>query len=392
MKILPKLTLCLLLCFILSNVLFIFAETVSQVNANVEAQLVNAPSAILVEESSGQVLYELNADEKLPIASVTKTMTMLLIMEALDSGKINLTDTVTASEYASSMGGSQVFLEPGEQMTVEDMLKSIVIASGNDAAVAMAEHIAGTETAFVEMMNKRAAELGCKNTHFINCNGLDETAEHFSTARDISIISCELLKHPKITEYTTIWMDTLRQGEFGLSNTNKLIRFYNGANGIKTGSTSVAKYCLSASAKRDGMQLVAVVLAAPTSADRFSSATKLLDYGFANYSVANASEIIGELSPQQIIGGKSKSLKVYADPNVNFIVKKGDKANIAFSVDYSSPLKAPIEKDSAVGEATLRIGNDTVAHCEIRAAEKIERTTVLSMFGKLMKIWLRISA
>ena len=191
MKHLFKHFFCIFLCFICITVTT-FGEIVSQVNADVEAQIVNAPSAILVEESSGQVLYELNADEKLPIASVTKTMTMLLIMEALDSGKIKLTDTVTASEYASSMGGSQVFLEPGEKMSVEDMLKAIVIASGNDAAVAMAEFIAGTESAFVEMMNKRAVELGCKNTHFINCNGLDETAEHHSSARDVATISCEL--------------------------------------------------------------------------------------------------------------------------------------------------------------------------------------------------------
>ncbi len=368
------------------------AEIVSQVNADVEAQIVNAPSAILVEESSGQVLYELNADEKLPIASVTKTMTMLLIMEALDSGKIKLTDTVSTSDHAASMGGSQVFLEPGEEMSVEDMLKAIVIASGNDAAVAMAEFIAGTESAFVEMMNNRAKELGCKNTHFINCNGLDETPEHHSTARDVATISCQLLKHPKITEYSTIWMDTLRGGEFGLSNTNKLIRFYNGANGIKTGSTSTAKYCLSASAKRDDMQLVAVILAAPSSADRFASATRLLDYGFANYSVVNAAKKIGEISPLPVVGGKSDTITAVPDPKVNFIVKKGSQDKIEVTTTFDEPIKAPVSKHQKLGSSTLTIGGEKVAVCDILAASDIERMNITTMFGKVLKTWLCIKS
>ncbi|MDO5311127.1 MAG: D-alanyl-D-alanine carboxypeptidase family protein, partial [Clostridia bacterium] len=260
-----------------------YAELSAAADAKTSAQLINAKSGILMEASTGEVLYEQNADERLPIASVTKTMTMLLIMEALDEGKISLNDTVTVSEYAASMGGSQVFLEVGEQMSADDMLKAIAVASGNDAAVAMAEFISGSEGAFVEKMNKRAAELGCTNTHFINCNGLDETEEHYSTARDVALISRALISHKKIFDYTTIWMDSLRGGSFGLSNTNKLIRFYKGANGLKTGSTSTAKYCLSATAERDGMQLIAVIIAAPTTADRFSSASALLDFGFANF-------------------------------------------------------------------------------------------------------------
>ena len=265
-----------------------YAEPVQQVDTNVSTQLINAKSGILMEASTGEVLYEQNANERLQIASVTKVMTMLLIMEAIDSGKISLDDMVTTSEYAASMGGSQVFLEAGEQMSVNDMLKAIAVASGNDAAVAMAEFISGSEGAFVEKMNKRASELGCENTHFINCNGLDETPEHYSSARDVARISQELLKHTKIFDYTTIWMDSLRNGSFGLSNTNKLIRFYNGANGLKTGSTSTAKYCLSATALRDGMQLIAVIICAPSTKDRFSSASALLDYGFANYEVASS--------------------------------------------------------------------------------------------------------
>ena len=210
-----------------------YTEPAQQVDTNVSTQLINAKSGILMEASTGEVLYEQNANERLQIASVTKVMTMLLIMEAIDSGKISLDDMVTTSEYAASMGGSQVFLEVGEQMSVNDMLKAIAVASGNDAAVAMAEFISGSEGAFVEKMNKRASELGCENTHFINCNGLDETPEHYSSARDVARISQELLKHTKIFDYTTIWMDSLRNGSFGLSNTNKLIRFYNGANGLK---------------------------------------------------------------------------------------------------------------------------------------------------------------
>lgn len=367
-----------------------FAEIVSQVNADVSAELVNAPSAILMEASSGQVLYELNADEKLPIASVTKTMTMLLIMEALDFGKINLADKVATSEYAASMGGSQVFLEPGEEMTVEDMLKAIAVASGNDAAVAMAEFVAGSEPAFVEMMNKRAVELGCKNTHFINCNGLDETPEHHSTARDVAIISRELLKHQKILDYTTIWMDSLRGGEFGLSNTNKLIRFYKGANGIKTGSTSTAKYCLSASAERDGMQLIAVVLAAPTSADRFAGATRLLDYGFANYSVVNAAEKIGDLEALPVIGGKTDTVTPLANKSVNFIVKKGNQDKVEVAVTFDEPLRAPLEKGQKIGTATLTIGSDKLAVCDILAAEKVERMNVTTMFWEMFQRWLCI--
>ncbi len=382
--------LCSMLVTVFTLSFSVFAETelISQVNANVTAEIVTAPSALLMEAASGQVLYELNADDKLPIASVTKSMTMLLIMEALDSGKIKLSDKVQTSEYAASMGGSQIFLEPGEEMTVEEMLKAIAVASGNDAAVAMAEFVAGGEPAFVELMNKRAKELGCKNTHFINCNGLDETTEHYSTARDVAIISCELLKHPKILEYTTIWMDTLRGGEFGLSNTNKLIRFYKGANGIKTGSTSTAKYCLSASAKRDGMQLVAVVLAAPSSAERFSSASKLLDYGFANYSVVNAAEKIGELKPLPVIGGKADFTTPAADKKVNFVVKKGNQDKVEVSCTFDEPLRAPLKKNQKIGSAVLSIEGKKTAVCDILAGEDIERMNISAMFWKMMQKWM----
>lgn len=377
-------------CLLFSAMLFCvsaFAEPSTQVDTEVSAQLVKAKSGILMEASTGEVLYEWNPDERLQIASVTKTMTMLLIMEAIDSGKIHLDDMVTTSETAASMGGSQVFLEVGEQMSVNDMLKAIAVASGNDAAVAMAEFIGGTHEAFVEKMNKRAAELGCENTHFINCNGLDETAEHYSTARDIAAISKELLKHEKIFDYTTIWMDSLRGGSFGLSNTNKLIRFYKGANGLKTGSTSTAKYCLSATAKRDNMQLIAVVLCAPSTAERFGSATALLDYGFANYAVADADSMDIALPEIPVTGGTLSKITPEID-NPTFIVKKGngDKAEPEISLDEES-VKAPIQKGQLLGKIVFKIDGTEAARKELRASCDVPKIKLMQMYTKMLKMW-----
>ena len=252
-----------------------------------------APSAVLMDAATGTVLYEKNAHEPLAPASVTKIMTLLLVMEALDSGRISWDDTVTASEAAAAKGGSQVYLEPGEQMSMEEMIKSVAVVSANDCATALAEHVAGSESAFVEMMNNRAAELGMADTHFVNCTGLDDepnAAEHLTTAYDIALMSRELLKHDRIREFTTIWMDTVRNGEFGLSNTNKLVRFYQGTTGLKTGYTSSAGHCLSASAERDGLELIAVVLHCSSSGERFQSAKELLDYGFAGYTLVTPDE------------------------------------------------------------------------------------------------------
>ena len=257
------------ICFFILSIIMLFTVTVKAENETFDG--VDAKSYILMEQSTGRVLAESNPDEQLPIASVTKIMTMLLIMEAVDEGVITLNDMVTVSENAMSYGGSTMFLETGEQLSVNDMLKGIAVASANDGSVAMAEHLAGSESGFVEKMNTRAKELGMENTHFMNTNGLDED-NHYSSARDVAIMSRELLKHPKITDYTSIWTDELRGGKFQLANTNKLIRFYTGANGLKTGSTSQALCCLSASAVRSDMQLIAVVLGAPTSDKRFSSA------------------------------------------------------------------------------------------------------------------------
>lgn len=381
---------CLCLCMALSCGA-VFAETAVQVDTDVSAQLVTAPSALLMEASSGQILYELNAHERMPIASVTKTMTMLLIMEALDSGKIKSDDMVTVSEYAASMGGSQVFLEQGEQMNVDEMLKAIAVASGNDAAVAMAEFVSGTEEAFVEQMNKKAAALGANDTHFINCNGLNETEEHYSTAYDVALISCELLKHEGIQKYLTIWMDTIRNGEFQLANTNKLIRFYDGANGIKTGSTSTAKYCLSAAAKRNNMQLVAVILAAPTTAERFSSATRLLDYGFANYSVVDDRVMSEPIPKVRVNGGSVEYVGAEVEGGVNFVVKKGNSDAVEVNVNIDESVSAPAPAGTKVGEVIFTIGGGEVARKNIVTTEDAPPITYFKMFGRILKRWVWVS-
>lgn len=366
-----------------------FAEPSTQVDTKVSTQLVKGKSGILMEAKTGEVLYEWNPDEPLQIASVTKTMTMLLIMEALESGKIKKDEIVTVSENAASMGGSQVFLEVGEQMTVEDLLKAIAVASGNDAAVAMAEHISGTHEAFVEKMNQRAEALGCTHTHFINCNGLDETAEHHSSARDVAVITRALLEHPEILNYTSIWMDSLRDGAFGLSNTNKLIRFYKGANGMKTGSTAAALYCLSATAEREGMQLIAVVLGAPSTAERFGSATALLDYGFANYAVADSKNMGIEKTTVAVEGGTEKEVSAKED-GICFVVKKGNQDKVEWERRVEPSVRAPIEEGQKLGEMIFRIEGEEVARRELTAASAVPRIGVLQMFQKMLACWITL--
>lgn len=371
------------------SLFFSFVFLFNHANATVAQEIktknmTEAKSAILMEQTTLSPLYEQNADEKVQIASVTKIMTMLLIMEALQSGKIKYTDMVETSEYAASMGGSQVFLEPGEQMSVDDMLKAICVSSGNDAAVAMAEFVGGSSEAFVEMMNRRAKELGAKNTHFINCNGLDETEEHYSTARDIALISCELLKHKDIQKYTKIWMDTIREGKFGLSNTNRLIRFYKGANGIKTGSTSAAKYCLSASAERDGMQLVVVVLGAPSTQERFGGATKLLDYGFANYAVFKGGEKEKSVNVK-LCGGEEDFVPCRIAFGENLVVKKGEEKNIKTNITLEKELKAPVKKGTKAGMIRYTLGEKQIAEKEILTDCDAKRISYFKMYLRLLK-------
>ena len=351
-------------CFMIQSVV-VFAE------GNTDLGL-NAKSAILMEESTGNILYENNPDERLPIASVTKVMTMLLIMEAVDSGKINLDDMVTVSENAMSYGGSTMFLETGEQLTVNDMLKGIAVASANDGCVAMAEHLAGNESAFVDIMNEKAKELGMENTHFMNTNGLDED-DHYSSARDVAIMSRELMKHETIFNYTSIWMDTLRGGKFQLANTNKLIRFYDGANGLKTGSTSKALCCLSAAAKRNDMQLIAVVLGAPTSAERFASAKSLLDYGFANYAVNTQITAGDEVQKIAVEKGVDKEVGVVAGDSCSTLVKKGQEDNITKEIKIDETITAPIEAGQKIGTMTISRDGEVIADIDLNASSAVEK-------------------
>ena len=351
-------------CFMMHSVV-VFAE------GNTDLGL-NAKSAILMEEATGNILYESNPDERLPIASVTKVMTMLLIMEAVDSGKISLDDMVTVSENAMSYGGSTMFLETGEQLTVNDMLKGIAVASANDGCVAMAEHLAGSESAFVDMMNEKAKKLGMENTHFMNTNGLDED-DHYSSARDVAIMSRELMKHETIFNYTSIWMDTLRGGKFQLANTNKLIRFYDGANGLKTGSTSKALCCLSAAAKRNDMQLIAVVLGAPTSAERFASAKSLLDYGFANYAVNTQITAGDEVQKIAVEKGVDEEVGVVAGDSCSTLVKKGQEDNITKEIKIDETITAPIEAGQKIGTMTISRDGEVIADIDLNASSAVEK-------------------
>ena len=331
----------------------------------------DAKSVILMEASTGKILLEDNADAALPPASVTKIMTLLIVMEAIEDGKISFDDKVTVSNNAASMGGSQVYLEPGEEMTVDEMIKCVVVSSANDAAVALAEYVAGSEEGFVEQMNKRAAELGMQNSHFENTNGLDDTvSNHVTSARDIAIMSRELIRHPKILEYSSIWMDTIRDGEFTLTNTNRLIRFYNGANGLKTGSTSKAGFCISATALRDNMQLIAVIMGAPNRDTRNEIAKKLLDYGFANYSLAKFEP--RELDPIPLLGGLTDTLRiVYGE--FSQVVGKGKVGAVEKKITLPDNLTAPVRKGDCVGEVEYILDGEVIGKADITALESADK-------------------
>ena len=346
-----------------------------------------APSAILMDAATGTVLYEKNASERLRPASVTKVMTLLLVMEALDTGRIGWDDTVIASEAACAKGGSQVYLEPGEEMSMDEMLKSVVVSSANDCATALAEHVAGSESAFVGMMNQRAQELGLLDTNFVNCTGLDdapEAAEHLTTAHDIAVISRELLKHDRIRDYTTIWMDTVRGGKFGLSNTNKLVRFYQGTTGLKTGYTSAAGHCLAASAKRDGIELIAVVLHCASSADRFSSAKALLDYGFANYE--NVTPQMSVDAPEAISvshGTADKVELIYSTPT-RFLMPKNAAEPLTSTIELPQKLAAPVAQGTHLGTVQLSSGGEVLASFPISAAQGVDALSFRYCFGRLV--------
>ena len=343
-------------------------------------------SALLMDAATGRILYEKNAHEKLSPASVTKVMTLLLIMEAIDSGKIGWNDAVTASESAASKGGSQIFLKAGETMTVTDLVKSIAVSSANDAACAMAEHIAGSEAAFVSQMNDRAAQLGMADTHFVNCTGLDDSADaasHLTSAHDIAVMSRELMvNHPDITKFTTIWMDTVRNGTFGLANTNKLIRFYPGAIGLKTGYTSKAGFCLSACAQRDGLMLIAVVLGADSSQDRFAACKGLLDYGFANFALT-------QYTPENLTVpvklGQQATVSAIPGGDTRYLIDKSQRNDIHYQVELEEWVSAPVSQGQKIGTLSIRAGDQILAQIPMVAEQAVLRKTWSQIFWQVLR-------
>ena len=356
-------------------------------NAGAAEVDVPAPSAVLMDAATGTVLYEKDARQSLPPASVTKVMTLLLVMEALEDGTIGWDDTVIASEYAAGKGGSQVFLAPGEGMRMDEMLKSVVVCSANDCATALAEHVAGSEEAFVERMNARAKELGMDDTHFVNCTGLDDdpaAAEHRSSARDIAIMSRELLKHDAIRNYTTIWMDTVRGGKFGLSNTNKLVRFYKGTTGLKTGYTSAAGHCLSASAERDGMELIAVVMHCASSAERFSSAKQLLDYGFANFALAPPEP---ETVPVPVRLGTRPAVNPVPQDDAPILVRKAQRGILRMQTELAPEVEAPVQAGQVLGQLRIYAGDELLSEIPMVAEADVPR---LGVFGIALRLLDRI--
>lgn len=346
--------------------------------------------AILIEQNSGKVLYDHNMHERLRPASVTKVMTILLIMEAIDSGKLSFDDKIPCSENATSMGGSQIWLDVRETLTVHEMLKAICVVSANDCTVAMAEYLAGSEEAFVDQMNKRASELGMNDTTFKNCHGIDEDG-HITSPYDIALMSRELLtKHPKITEYTTIWMDTLRDGKSSLVNTNKLIRNYKGATGLKTGSTSVALYNLSASATRDGLSLIAVIMKAPTTKIRFAEATKLLDYGFNNYSYKEFGKTGDTVKTLVVNKGITGSVDAILENSCGTLIKKGEDKNLEQNITLDDSITAPVNKGDKLGTISYSINGEIVGSSNIVAANDVKKIGLWNMTTFLYKSWYKL--
>lgn len=347
------------------------------------APAVEAEAALLMEKETGTVLFAKNEHEKLEPASVTKIMTLLLIMEALDGGQLSLEDPITTSAQAAGKGGSQIYLKEGEQMTAGDMIKSIVVASANDASTAMAEHLAGSEEAFVAKMNARAAELGMADTHFANCTGLPAEG-HVTSAYDIAVMSRALISHTAIRNYTTIWIDSVRNGAFQLANTNKLIRFYNGATGLKTGSTDSALYCLSATAERDGMELIAVILKAPSSTKRFESAKSMLNFGFANYALVNAypDEV---LPPIQVVLGEKSEIQPVLSGSPRILVPRNQAASLKKTVTLSGDVSAPVEAGQKLGQMTVTSGDTQIASIPIVAPESVAKLTWNKLLLRLMR-------
>ena len=383
---LKKRLLALALCCVLAAALCMpaFAEPLAAGRFALPDFDVPCRAAVLIDLSSGTVLYEKEPDTPMPIASITKVMTLLLTFEAIDAGKVCLQDTVPVSDHAYNMGGSQIWLEPGETFTLDEMIKAICVSSANDAAVAVAEFIGGSESAFAELMNQKAAALGMTNTTFKNACGLDE-AGHLSTARDVAVMSREmLLNHPQITNYTTIWMDTLRGGATQLLNTNKLLKRYQGVTGLKTGTTSGAGVCISASASRDGLNLLAVVLGAASSAERFDAATALLDYGFANFENVAAPAPENAPASLPVTGGAEESVELrYAAPE-KILVQKGEGAVLTAALELPETLAAPLAEGQQVGTVTVYSGETALGSWPVTAASAVQPMTMRLGFERLL--------
>lgn len=372
-----------LISVLLSALCVLTALPLKTVRALKEEEL-TAPSAVLMDAATGQVLFEKNAHEVRACASITKVMTLLLVMEALDSGKLKLSDTITASAHAASMGGSDIWLEQGETMTADEMIRATIIASANDAAVALAEHLSGTEDAFVEEMNQKAAALKMKDTVFKNCNGLDEEG-HVTSAYDVAVMSRELIRHKTILKYSSVWMDELRGGKTQLVNTNKLLKSYRGITGLKTGTTSQAGSCISATAERDGLSLVAVVLGCTGGKERFSDASKLLDYGFAGYAMITPSlpeEAVTQLS---VTNGMTDKVATSSRINSAVLLKKGGEKQLKAEVILPQELEAPITKGAVVGQVQYKSGGKQIAEYPITAAEDVKEINFQDVFGLLTR-------
>jgi len=352
------------------------------VNAVTE-ETITAPSAVLMETSSGKILFEKNPHEQRPCASITKVMTMLLVCEAIDNGKLRLDDTITASAHAASMGGSDIWLEEGETMSADDMIKATVVASANDAAVALAEHLCGSEEVFVEKMNEKASQLGMKDTVFKNCNGLDEDG-HITSAYDVAVMSRELMKHEMIFDYTSIWLDNLRDGKTQIVNTNKLLKTYNGITGLKTGTTNDAGCCMAASAKRGDMSLVAVVLGCNSGKERFSDAAALLDYGFANFSVTQLKAPEDLPKTIKVENGMQGNIGIGCDVNASIVLDKNSSSKIVSKIDLPESIEAPVVSGQKLGTVTYSLDGNAVKSFEITALQDAEKISFASVFSVLL--------
>ncbi len=365
----------------------LMADTdVAETSATIEGDY---KSAVLMEKETGKVLYESNPHERLAPASITKIMSLLLICEAIDNGKLKLDDQVTASEYAASMGGSQIWLEPGETMTVDELLRATVIASANDATVALAEAVSGSEESFVKKMNSKAKELKLKDTNFVNCSGLD-AENHYSSAYDIAVMSLELLKHELIKKYTTVWMDSLRNGESELVNTNKLVRFYSGTTGLKTGTTSSAGFCVSGSAERDGMELCAVIMGAKNNDGRFGNAKKLLNYGFANWKITEVKVNKKEIPTVTVEKGCENLLELEAAGVGKYLLNKENAEKIKLVPNVNDKVQAPLAKGQKIGSVDVMLGKEKLGSIDLVAKEEVKKFTFLVAFDRILSALLTL--